>query len=490
MDHRRNHRQDAAAAKAGISARSARRIESDPTLPSQRHQPRPYRTRANPFDAVWDDEIVPMLIRLPGLQAVTILRDLQNRHPGRFPDSQLRTLQRHLRSWHAVHGGEREVVFRQDHPPGQLGLSDFTVSDELGVTVEGQPFPHRLYHFTLAHSQWEYAQVVEGGESFSALAVGLQNVLWLLGGVPAEHRTDSLSAAYKNLDRDARDDITERYRLLCAHYGMRASRNNRGRSHENGSVESPHRHLKQALDQALMLRGSRAFERRRDYHRFLAEVIALRNARREPAFAADRAALRPLPERRTTDFTEATVLIASTSMFHLHAVYYSVPARLIGQRLKVHLFDDRLECFLGTTAVATLARRRKQQGRPRPYVVDYRHILASLRAKPGALRNLIWRDALFPLPAFRQAWDALLSRGPVERSCRDTVALLDLAARHGEAPVAALLEAELGAGRCPDPAALHRALASHAPQPTPAVTVRMPTAGQYDTLLPSFQVTP
>lgn len=490
MDHRRNHRQDASAAKAGISVRSARRIERDLTLPSQRDRPRQYRTRANPFDDVWDSEIVPLLIRSPGLQAVTVLRDLQNRHPDRFPDSQLRTLQRHLRSWHALHGAERDVVFRQDHPPGQLGLSDFTVCDELAITIGGQTFPHRLYHFTLAHSQWEYAQVVEGGESFSALAVGLQNALWLLGGVPAEHRTDSLSAAYRNLDTNARDDFTVRYQQLCAHYGMRASRNNRGRSHENGSIESPHRHLKQAIDQALLLRGSRAFEERRDYQDFLAKLVAPRNARRQAAVAADRAALRPLPDRRTTDFAEATVIVASTSMFCLHGVRYSVPARLIGQRLTVHLFDDRLECFLGATAVATLPRCRRRPGKPRPYVVDYRHILASLRTKPAALRNLIWRDALFPLPAFRHAWDDLIGRGPVERACRDTIALLDLAARYGEVPVAALLDADRAAGRSPDPAALRRSLAHNAPQTIPTVTVRLPTAGQYDRLLPSFEVTP
>ena len=99
--------------------------------------------------------------------------------------------------------------------------------------------------------------MVLGGESFVALSGGCQNALWLLGGAPEEHRTDSLSAAYHNLDQAAQDDLTRRYQELCAHYGMRATRNNRGVAHENGSVESAHGHLKRAIEQALLLRGCR-----------------------------------------------------------------------------------------------------------------------------------------------------------------------------------------------------------------------------------------
>jgi len=236
MDHRRTHLQQTAAAKAGISERSARRIDRDPILPSQRKRPRIYRTRVNPFEDVWEAEIVPLLRAMPSLQAITILRELQRRHPGQFPDNQLRTLQRHIRQWSGLCGPDRDVIFRQEHPPGAQGLSDFTDASELGVTLSGQTFPHRLYHFVLAHSQWEYARVVEGGESFSALAEGLQNALWLIGGAPREHRTDSLSAAFNNLCDE--EDFTRGYRELCAHYGMTATRNNRGVSHENGSVEA------------------------------------------------------------------------------------------------------------------------------------------------------------------------------------------------------------------------------------------------------------
>jgi hypothetical protein len=80
------------------------------------------------------------------------------------------------------------------------------------------PLDHRLYHFHLAYSGWEHAHVVLGGESLVALAEGLQNALWALGQAPLQHRSDSLSAAFRNLDNDTRQDQTRRYEALCAHY--------------------------------------------------------------------------------------------------------------------------------------------------------------------------------------------------------------------------------------------------------------------------------
>jgi hypothetical protein len=487
MNHRRTHSQQTAAAKAGISERSARRIDSDPTLPLQRKKPRAYRTRVNPFEGVWEVEIVPLLQAMPSLQAITILRELQRRHPGHFPDNQLRTLQRHIRQWSGLCGPDRDVIFRQEHPPGAQGLSDFTDATELGVTLSGQAFRHRLYHFVLAHSQWEYARVVEGGESFSALAEGLQNALWLIGGAPREHRTDSLSAAFKNLSDE--EDFTRSYRELCAHYGMAATRNNRGVSHENGSVESPHGHLKTALDQALILRGSRDFDDRPDYQEFVDELVAARNVRRERAFAVDRMALLPLPQRRTTDFSEASVIVTSSSMFSVRKVFYTVPSRLISHTLKVHLYDDRLECFLGSTHVLTLPRGRVPPGAKRGYVVDYRHVLPSLRRKPQALRNLVWRDELFPRPAFRRAWDVLTERIPIERACRTMVALLDIAYCGGcEAELAQHLERVLDAGELPDPTALRRLFVDEAQSQHGAagLAITIPTAPTYDVLLPAM----
>jgi transposase InsO family protein len=258
---------------------------------------------------------------------------MQRRHPARDWDRLRRTLERRVHAWRGLHGPERKVIFRQAHPPGQQGLSDFTDMAELGVSIAGEALAHRLYHFTLAHSGWEYAEPVLGGESFTALAAGLQNALWSLGGAPAEHRTDSLSAAFRNLEADARQDLTHRYEALCRHYGMTASRNNPGLAHENGSIESPHGHLKRAIEQALVLRGTRDFASLDAYRAWLAELVGRRNARRHKALELERPRLRALPPRRTTDYDEATVTVTASGGFVLRKVFYTVPSRLIGHRL-------------------------------------------------------------------------------------------------------------------------------------------------------------
>ncbi|KAF1005380.1 MAG: hypothetical protein E5299_02263 [Burkholderia gladioli] len=175
-EHRNRLTQTAAAAKTGISERSARRIERSEALPSQRPA-RSWRTRADPLAEVWDAEIVPLLHADAALSAATLLEELQRRHPGQYAGGVLRTLQRRVRQWRAVHGDEREVFFAQEHPPARLGLSDFTVANDLGVCIGGAAFDHRLYQFALAHSGWRYACVVAGGESFLALSTGLQAAL-------------------------------------------------------------------------------------------------------------------------------------------------------------------------------------------------------------------------------------------------------------------------------------------------------------------------
>jgi len=287
-----------AAAKAGFSAATAYRIAQDPRLPSHKQVPRS-RRRQDPLASVWDSEIVPLLKSGPGLRPVAIFDEVRRRHP-EIGTGIRRTLERRIRTWRALHGAEQDVIFRQEHPPGRLGLSDFTGMADRGVSIAGEPLDHRLYHFRLAFSGWEHAAVVLGGESFVALAEGLQNALWALGSAPLQHRSDSLSAAFRNLDDDTRQDQTRRYEALCVHYGMEPTRNNRGMAHENGSIESPHGHLKQAVEDALLLRGSRDFHALDAYRRFIDEIVGRRNARNRKRLDIERPALQQLPERRTT----------------------------------------------------------------------------------------------------------------------------------------------------------------------------------------------
>jgi transposase InsO family protein len=481
MKSRQIHSIAVAAAKAGVSIATAYRIETDPRLPSQKTMPRG-RRRPDPLANVWDSEIVPMLEAAPGVRAVAIFEEISRRHLD-LPTGVRRTLERRVARWRALNGPSRDVMFRQEHPPGRMGLSDFTDMNGLSVTIAGVPLLHRIYHFRLAFSGFAHAHVVLGGESFVALAEGLQKALWALGGVPEQHRSDSLSAAFRNVDRDMQEDLTRRYEELCAHYGMAPTRNNPGVAHENGSIESPHGHLKKVLTDELLLRGSRDFADLPAYRRFVDEVLGRRNARNRKRIEIERGALKPLPERRTTDYEEARVLVTSNGGFLLRRVFYTVPSRLIGHHLNVHLYDDRLECFLGSTPIITLRRGRPpRDSNKHGHVVDYRHIIHALRKKPMALLNLVYRDQLFPRPAYKRAFEALLANESEKIACRTTVGLLALAHdRACEAELADAIEVALDAGEMLD---LHRLRERFTPDHVaiPEVVVAVMPLSAYDEL--------
>src|SRR6201997_35711 len=476
------HSKDAtiAAAKSGFSRATGYRIETDPRLPSQKKAPRG-RRRPDPLAEVWEGEIVPILNSAPGIRAIAVLDEIRRRHP-QINAGIRRTLERRMRRWRALAGPEQDVIFRQEHEPGRLGLSDFTDTSVLGITVAGVVLGHRLYHFRLPFSGFEHAHVVLGGESFVALAEGLQNALWALGGVPREHRSDSLSAAFRNLAADAREDLTQRYAALMGHYGMAPTRNNAGIAHENGSIESAHGHLKRALEDALLLRGTRDFTDLDAWRAFVDQIVGRRNANLAKRIALEKEALAPLPKGRTTDFEEKVIPVTSSGGFILRRVFYTVPSRLIGHRLRVRIFDDRLECFLGVTPVVTLRRGRPVSESQGGHVVDYRHVIHALRRKPMALLNLVYRDRLFPRPPYRRLFETLREHGDDRRACKVTVELLALAhERACEAELAEAIAMDLDAGRLPDLAALRDRFRPEAAS-IPRVAVKLASLDVYDEL--------
>ncbi|WP_420869925.1 MULTISPECIES: IS21 family transposase [Bradyrhizobium] len=480
MTYRLTLSREAAAAKAGFSKASAYRIEGDCRPPSQKKTPRG-RRRADPLGPYWDAEIVPILKAAPGIRVIGVLDELRRRHHELNPNIR-RTLERRINAWRALNGPEQDVIFRQQHEPGRLGLSDFTDVSALGITIAGEPLDHRLYHFRLAFSGFEHAHVVLGGESFVALAEGLQNALWALGGVPREHRSDSLSAAFRNLAADAREDLTQRYAGLMGHYGMAPTRNNAGIAHENGSIESAHGHLKRALEDALLLRGTRDFASLDAYRAFVDEIVGRRNANVAKPIALEKEALAPLPKGRTTDFEEKVIPVTSSGGFILRRVFYTVPSRLIGHRLRVRIFDDRLECFVGVTPVVTLRRGRPVSERQGGHVVDYRHVIHALRRKPMALLNLVYRDQLFPRAAYKRLFETLREHGDDRRACKVTVELLALAhERACEAELAEVIAMDLDAGQLPDLAALRDRFRPEAAS-IPRVAVKLAPLDVYDEL--------
>jgi hypothetical protein len=264
---------------------------------------------------------------------------------------------------------------------------------------------------------------------------------------------------------------------------MQPSRSNAGLAHENGAIESPHGHLKRALADELLLRGSRDFEDLAAYRRFVDEVVGRRNARNRKRIEIERAALKPLPQRRTSDYEEKTVLVTSSGGFVLRCVFYTVPSRLIGHRLRVRIWDDRLECFLGSTSVLTLRRGRPPETRGRHgHVVDYRHVIHALKRKPMALLNLVYRDQLFPRPAYRRAFEMLLANAGDKHACRVTVGLLALAhERACEAELAEAIDADLDDGRLPDLDRLRERFRPEA-RTVPSIVVDLVPLSSYDEL--------
>ena len=239
--------QQAAAAASDMSERSVRNWNKGP-LPSEKKDRRRKSTRPDPFAGVWAEEVEPLLEadvdRI--LAAPTVLEWLDERHPGRFNASHLRTLQRRIRDWRALNGPEREVYFEQKHPPGREAQMDFTHCDSLKVTIGGEPFEHMVFEFILSHSGWRYAQICYS-ETFVALVSGLQGALWELGAAPEVVRSDNLSAATHKLKDGKGRDFNERYKEILDHYGLKATRTNSYSAHENGVAEQGHRRLKDSI---------------------------------------------------------------------------------------------------------------------------------------------------------------------------------------------------------------------------------------------------
>jgi transcriptional regulator with XRE-family HTH domain len=429
-----------AAARAGMSVRTARKYERLAQLPSQLKKPRA-RTRPNPFAQDWP-WVQAQLERDPALQVKTLFDELCLLYPSRYQPVQLRTLQRHVALWRASSGPAREVIFEQIHQPGRLGQSDFTHMDDLGITIAGIRFPHLLYHFVLTYSNVEAVHLCFS-ESFEALAEGLEACLWQLGGVPEQHRTDNLSAAVVRIERGERH-YTERYQALMDHYHMQPSTNNPGEAHENGDVEQSHFRFKEAVDQALRLRGSRDFASRAAYLRFVSDLVRLRNQTRQQKWGQERERLSPLPTMPLDPAQELRVTVSRFSTIRVLRNTYSVPSRLIGHTLTVRVRAEVLELYLGANRLETLPRVRGQHQQQ----INYRHLIDSLLRKPGAFAQYRYHDALFPSLLFRQAYDSLCRSHP-QRADHHYLRILHLAASGSETEVETALALLLEVGTTP-----------------------------------------
>ena len=437
MQHRQHGAtQEVAAAKAGVSTRSGRRIEHTPVNkpPAERH----WRTREDPLEAVWERELVVLLEREPSLTGLTLLEYLQDHYPEHYDQRVLRTLQRRVKQWRALHGPDKEVIFRQQAVIGLQGFSDFTHPDD-AVTIAGQVFPHLLYQIRLAYSGWRLVTVVQGGESYAALACGLQRALQQAGGSPVEHRTDSLSAARNN----SQNLWTDAYAELCAHYQMTPTRNNPGQSHENGVVECANGSLKHRLSQQFKVRGHHDFESVEAYQHWIDHTVAKLNKHSHSRFTEEQAALQVLPGATTADYQILSVRVTRSSTIEVRRVVYSVPSRLMGERLQLRLYHDKLMLYVGQSHTVTLTRIYPQPGEIRARQIDYKHVIRTLASKPQAFRYSSLRENLLPNDTYRQLWQCADQHLEKREACKWIVTVLRLAFEYD-------CEADLGEGLLAD----------------------------------------
>lgn len=426
--------QEAAAAKLDVSVRSCRTIEQGCHYTSRAKKIRRYKTRRRPIDEVWEAELEPMLKDNPNLQPKTLLIYLQRTHFNNHGDpiysnSIERTLQRKVAKWLALNGKPKELMFPQEHIPGEQALSDFTHFVKGNITICGNQFKHMFYHFRLVYSKWSYLKVIQSGESMQALSEGVQEALFALGGSPKEHRTDSLSAAFKNISVEVQKDLTTKYEDLCAYYNMVPTRNNKGQKHENGSVESSHGHIKNRIAQELVLRGSNDFNSVSEYEKWVHDIVKLSNKRNCKDFQTEQLALQPLPKYKTNDYEVKSIKISNLGIIIVKGMRYSVLSSLSGHSATIHIYQNEIQIFLGSSFVFSFERKYLNKHDSR-YVINYKHMIHSLIRKPAAFRRCQYRNELLPNDSYRRIWFYLDQTESIQVAPKTMLRLLKLAADH------------------------------------------------------------
>lgn len=401
VEHEKHGKVGRSSMMAGMDRKTGRKYLREETLPSQRKPvERLYRTRSDPFETDWG-QIVEMLEDAPGLESKALFGWLQEQYPGRYQPGQVRSLQRKIKQWRATEGPDREVFFGQEHRPGEAFQVDFTNCNELEITINGVPFEHLLCHSVLPFSNWEWATVCRS-ESLLALRRGVQSALFRLGHVPRYLQTDSLSAATHDLGGGTRA-FNDQYEEFVQHFKMTPRRIAVGKSNQNGDVEALNGALKRGLNQYLLLRGSRDFASVEEYETWVQEMLSKSNQHRQKKICEELVTMRELSASRLREYKDETVHVTRESTIRVMQNTYSVPSRLIGEKVKVRIFEDRLEVYYGGKQQLCVERLLGRSN----YRVDYRHIIWSLVQKPGAFSRYRYREELFPGLIFRQVYDRL-----------------------------------------------------------------------------------
>jgi hypothetical protein len=474
-----------AAMRAGMDRKTARKYVQGGKLPSELVEPRSWRTHEDAFLEHWP-ELEAMLSEAPALEAKTLFEMLLERYPGRYEDGQLRTLQRRVKAWRAERGPHKDVVLAQRHRPGEAAQTDFTWATELAVTIAGQAFVHMLCVFVLPYSNWRWASVCLS-ESIASLRHGVQRALFQLGRVPEWHQTDNSTAATHRIpdgkriasDGGGKRAFNEDYLAIMRHFGMKPRTTEVAAKEQNGDVEAANGALKRALDQALLVRGSRDFESRGAWQSFVDDATRKSNRRRGRRVAEDLAAMRELNVDRLPEFVEEDACVSEWSTVRVRKCAYSVPSRLIGEWVRVRIFEDRIVVRYGGKDELDCDRLRGRNLRR----IDYRHIIWSLVRKPGGFARYVYREEMFPSVVFRRAYDAIQTPHRGIKGDLEYLRILHLAASTFEADVEAALTLLLSDAKAVTADAVKALVSATTAVDVPDLAPQPVDLGAYDALL-------
>jgi hypothetical protein len=438
-EHKKTGKIGVSAMKADVHPQTASKYIKGGQSPDQLQKPHQWRTRIDPLESIWP-EVESMLEAAPELEAKTLFEYFLEKPDVELEEKHLRTFYRRVRHWRATRGKEKEVFFEQQRKPGELMQLDWTHAKELEVTIQGEPLEHLFCHCVLPYSNWQWTTRCVS-ESFMSLKSGFQAAVHQLGRCPERLNTDNTSAATheEKLGTGKRRGYNSEYLELCTHYDLTPICINVACPHEQGDVESLNRHFKRRLQQHLLLRGSRDFASVEDYDRFVNELNLKANAKRQSKVDEELAIMRPLPGSRLAEYREYETNVSSNSLIRIRNKSYSVPSRLIGNRVRVHLFENHLKVYLGREYLLDLPRNRWSQ----KATVDFRHVIGSLLRKPGAFTNYRHREALYPSVIFRRAYDRLVIDHGQRPGTIEYLQTLKLAAEESVETVGKLLEAQL-----------------------------------------------
>jgi hypothetical protein len=390
-----------ASLKSGMGRHTGAKYVGLGKLPSALTEPRTYRTREDAFEGDWHERVIPMLVDAPELEAKALFEWLVGESPDRYEEGQVRTFQRRVREWRALHGPERLVFFPQAHRPGEALQTDFTWATELAITISGVAFPHKLCHPVLPYSNWEWATVCTS-ESMTALRRGVQAAVFRLGHVPQWHQTDNSTAATHEL-RTGKRGFNDEYVALMRHLGMTPRTTGVGEKEQNGDVEASNGVLKRRLKQHLLLRGSRDFPTVAAYESWVQATLERANGLRRARLAEELSVMSAVRVAALPEYSEEDVLVTKWSTIRVKSNAYSVPSRLMGETVRVRIYDTALEVYFSGVHQLSVERLSGSTG----HRINYRHIIWSLVKKPGAFRLYKYREDLFPTVTFRRAYDRL-----------------------------------------------------------------------------------